>query len=84
MTFSIAMDSRENYKDSNIQFGGYNPGYIKEGHYLQLINTINANTWAVQAKDFKIGDTTSDGLSSFLTGTRKVFFEPSSPFIYAP
>lgn len=42
------------------------------------------NSWAVQGKDFKIGDKTSEGLPSFLSETRSIFFEPSSPFIYMP
>ena len=31
------MDSRDNFKNANIQLGGYSPGYIKEGEQLQLI-----------------------------------------------
>lgn len=47
ITFSIAMDSRDNFKDSNIQFGGYNPGYIKDGSELTLIKTFGQYSWGV-------------------------------------
>ena len=84
LIFAISMDSRENFKNANIQVGSYSPGYIKEGEQLKLIKTTSKTSWAVQGKDFKIGDKTSEGLPSFLSETRNIFFEPSSPFIYMP
>ena len=34
LIFAISMDSRENFKNANIQVGSYSPGYIKEGEQL--------------------------------------------------
>ena len=49
-----------------------------------MIQTVNSTTWALQGKDFRVGNQTSEGTRSFLDQTRKIFIEPSSPFIYVP
>ena len=83
LTFSISMNSENGFENSKVQFGGYDPENIMDGYDLQLIETVNSTTWALSGKDFKIGNGTDT--QSFLdTETRFVYFEPSSPFIYAP
>lgn len=96
LVFAIFMESDENGR-SDIKFGSYDTDRIESGHQLAMIETLNTTTWAVEAKDFKIGafirekiengeinEISSDGHKSFLDGTRKAFIEPSSPFIYVP
>ena len=83
LTFAIYLES-DAIGRSDIKFGSYDTDRIEDGFQLSMIQTVNSTTWALQGKDFRIGNQTSEGTRSFLDETRKVFIEPSSPFIYVP
>jgi hypothetical protein len=57
LTFAIFLESDKEGR-SDIKFGSYDTERIEEGHALSLIQTVNTTTWAVQGKDFKIGNGT--------------------------
>jgi hypothetical protein len=79
MTFAIYMSS-DNSTGSSIKFGSYDTEGIKDGEELSLIRTNKNDSWVLKAKDFRFGANKAENIN----GTRKVFIEPSSPFIYAP
>ena len=55
LTFAIYLESDAEGR-SDIKFGSYDTDRIEEGFALSMIQTVNSTTWALQGKDFKIGE----------------------------
>ena len=69
LTFAIYLESSAIGR-SDIKFGSYDTDRVEAGYQLSMVKTVNSTTWALQGKDFRIGNNTADGTKSFLDETR--------------